>query len=110
MIKEHHVTVLIFIGRDFSPGVTGRAKQELFIIHATQNTACAERVPCGGIVASTPRKHRMTGAARLFAGTKGGCYVLYVMKHIKESNALLELIVLLPRVFVKSYPKRDLST
>jgi hypothetical protein len=29
IIKEHQVTVLIFTGRDFSPGVTGRAKQEL---------------------------------------------------------------------------------
>jgi hypothetical protein len=29
IIKEHQVTVLIFTGRDFSLGVTGRAKQEL---------------------------------------------------------------------------------
>jgi hypothetical protein len=29
MIKEHQVTVLIFTGRDFSLGVTERAKQEL---------------------------------------------------------------------------------
>jgi ADP-heptose:LPS heptosyltransferase len=43
IIKEHQVTVLIFTGRDFSLGVTERAKRELFLIHATQNTACAER-------------------------------------------------------------------
>jgi hypothetical protein len=29
IIKEHQVTVLIFTGRDFSLGVTERAKQEL---------------------------------------------------------------------------------
>jgi hypothetical protein len=29
MIKEHHVTALIFTGRDFSLGVTERAKREL---------------------------------------------------------------------------------
>jgi hypothetical protein len=43
IIKEHQVTVLIFTGRDFSPGITERAKLELFLIHATQNTACAGR-------------------------------------------------------------------
>jgi hypothetical protein len=29
IIKEHQVTVLIFTGRDFSLGVTERAKREL---------------------------------------------------------------------------------
>jgi hypothetical protein len=55
IIKEHQVTVLIFTGRNFSLGVTERAKRELcFYVRrrlepapsgrgATQAGACAER-------------------------------------------------------------------
>jgi hypothetical protein len=39
IIKEHQIMVLIFSGRDFSPGVTGRAKLESISICNAKKTA-----------------------------------------------------------------------
>jgi hypothetical protein len=70
IIKEHQVTVLIFSGRDFSLGYAERAKLEFFLIHATQNTACAER---GRGEASHGRAGETTPFAVVAGGAAQGC-------------------------------------
>jgi hypothetical protein len=49
IIKEHQVTVLIFTGRDFSLGVTERAKQELcfYIRRRLEPTPSGDNSPPG---------------------------------------------------------------
>jgi hypothetical protein len=73
IIKEHQVTVLIFSGRDFSLGVTERAKQELFLIHATQNTACAERGHSPVVAIATSRHSPVIFATGEGATQYGDC-------------------------------------
>jgi hypothetical protein len=52
IIKEHQVTVLIFTGRDFSPGVTERAKLELCLYMRRR----IQPAPSGGDGAAAYRK------------------------------------------------------